>query len=50
MCFIVYLCVCEVTDVHMCTYTSIWRPENGIGSLRTGIIDGCELPSMGAEN
>lgn len=30
---------------HMCK--NPWRPEESVGSPRTRLIDGCELPNMG---
>lgn len=36
--WVFYLQVC------LCTLY-LWRPEEGFGSLRTGVTDDCELPS-----
>lgn len=28
--------------VHACLHISSWKPENGIGSHGTAVVDGCE--------
>ena len=33
-----------------CICICLWRPEEGVGSLRGRVRDGCELPNVGARN
>lgn len=43
-------CLCECVNVHvrMCCY--LQRPEEGVRSSGTGVIDICELPHEGSGN
>lgn len=40
------------TYVYVCIYVCghLWRPEDGAGSLRTGVTDSSKPPKVGAGN
>ena len=46
VCVCVCVCVCVHVWVFVQMCVSLWRPEEEVGSLGTGVAGSCELPSM----